>query len=289
MPSDLTFWVQTIFNCLGLGGLMLLIAIGLNIIYGINRVINLAHGSYYMAGAYIGITIYRYSGNFVLAVIGAAIALAILGILMQRFIFTRLYGNHLGQVLLTFGFVFIIADISLMLWGGYAQNIPAPQLFQGSTTIGEITFPTYRLLVIGVGLLIALFLWWFQEGTKVGAAVRAAVDDEEMSQAIGLNVPLTTTAVFGIGAALAAIAGVLGGPFIGAYPGVDLEVLMLAMVVVIIGGVGSLKGAFVGAIVVGLLDNFGKVLFPELSVFTIFAPMVIILAIRPSGLFGRTS
>ncbi len=267
--------------------LLFLLAAGFSLVFGLMNIINLAHGSYYMLGVYIGVTICRYSGNFVLAAVGAAIAVAILGMLMQRFILGRLSGNHLGQVLMTFGFVFIIADLSLITWGGYAYNIPAPHLFQGATTIGEITFPTYRLFVIGIGILIALFLWWFQEGTKMGSAVRAAVDDEEMSQAIGLNVPLTTTAVFGMGAALAAIGGVLGGPFIGTYPGVDLEVLLLAFVVVIIGGLGSLRGAFVGAMVVGLLDNFGKVLFPELSVFTVFAPMVIILAIKPSGLFGR--
>ncbi len=289
MGEDMNFWLVQAINGISYGMLLFLLAAGFSLVFGLMNIINLAHGSYYMLGVYIGITVYRCFGSFVLAVIGAAIAVAILGVLMQRFIFTRLRGNHLGQVLLTFGFVFIIADMSLTAWGGYAQNIPAPQLFQGATTIGEITFPTYRLLVIGVGLLVALFLWWFQEGTKLGAAVRAAVDDEEMSQAIGLNVPLTTTAVFGMGATLAAVGGVLGGPFIGTYPGVDLEVLLFALVVVIIGGLGSLRGAFVGAMVVGLLDNFGKVLFPELSVFTIFAPMVIILAIRPSGLFGRAS
>jgi branched-chain amino acid transport system permease protein len=267
--------------------LLFLLAAGLSLVFGLMNIINLAHGSYYMLGAYIGITVYRYSKNFVLAVVGAAIALAILGMLMQRFILRRLYGNHLGQVLLTFGFLFIIADISLLVWGGYAQNMPPLSLFKGGTTIGGITFPTYRLLVIGVGLLVALFLWWFQKRTKMGVAVRAAVDDEEMSQAIGINVPLTTTTVFGISSALAAIGGVIGGPFIGAYPGVDHEVLLLALVVVIIGGLGSLRGAFVGSILVGLLDNFGKALFPELSLFTIFAPMAIILAIRPSGLFGR--
>jgi branched-chain amino acid transport system permease protein len=283
----MNFWLVQAINSISYGMLLFMLAAGFSLIFGLMNIINLAHGSYYMLGAYIGLTLCWYSGNFLLAVVGAAIAVAMLGVLMQRFVLRRLYGNHLGQVLLTFGFVFIIADISLLIWGGYPKNIPAPAFSHGSTTIGGITFPTYRLLVIGVGLLVALFLWWFQEGTKIGAAVRAAVDDEEMSQAVGLNTPLTYTAVFGMGAALAAVGGVIGGPFIGTYPGVDLEILLLAFVVVIIGGLGSLRGAFVGALVVGFLDNFGKVLFPELSVFTIFAPMVIILAIRPSGLFGR--
>lgn len=249
----------------------------------------MTHGSYYMLGVYVGISVTRYSGNFILAILAAAITIGALGLLMQRFVLHRLRENHLGQVLVTFGFVFMIADISLLIWGRYAQNIPAPPLFQGATTIGKITFPTYRLLVIGVGLVVALLLWWFQEGTKMGAAVRAAVDDEEMAQAIGLNVPLTNTATFGVGSALAAIGGVIGGPFIGTCPGVDVEVLLLTFVVVIIGGLGSLRGAFVGAILVGLLDNFGKALFPEFSLFTVFAPMAVILAIRPRGLFGRAS
>ena len=283
----MNFWLVQAINGISYGMLLFLLAAGLSLVFGLMNIINLAHGSYYMLGTYIGITVYRYSQNFFLAVVGAAIGLAIVGVLMQRFILRRLYGNHLGQVLLTFGFVFIIADISLLVWGGYAQNMPAPSFFKGATTMGGVTFPTYRLLVIGVGLLVALFLWWFQKGTKMGVAVRAAVDDEEMSQSIGINVPLTTTVVFGISTALAAVGGVIGGPFIGAYPGVEHEVLLLALVVVIIGGLGSLRGAFVGSILVGLLDNFGKALFPELSLFTIFAPMAIILAIRPSGLFGR--
>jgi branched-chain amino acid transport system permease protein len=283
----MNFWLVQAINGISYGMLLFLLAAGLSLVFGLMNIINLAHGSYYMLGTYIGITVYRYSQNFFLAVVGAAIGLAIVGVLMQRFILRRLYGNHLGQVLLTFGFVFIIADISLLVWGGYAQNMPPPSFFKGATTTGGVTFPTYRLLVIGVGLLVALFLCWFQKGTKMGVAVRAAVDDEEMSQSIGLNVPLTTTVVFGISTALAAVGGVIGGPIIGAYPGVEHEVLLLALVVVIIGGLGSLRGAFVGSILVGLLDNFGKALFPELSLFTIFAPMAIILAIRPNGLFGR--
>ncbi|MBI4322124.1 MAG: branched-chain amino acid ABC transporter permease [Chloroflexi bacterium] len=283
----MNFWVMQGLNGVSFGMLLFLLAAGLSLVFGLMNIVNIAHGSYYLLGAYIGLTIVNRTQNFLLAILGAAIGIAVLGILMQRFVLRQLYKNELGQVLVTFGFVFVIADIALVIWGGYPQNIPAPPMFQGATAVGDIRFPTYRLVVIVVGILMALFLWWFQEGTKMGSAVRAAVDDEEMSQAVGLNVPLTSTGVFAIGAALAAMGGVMGGPFIGAYPGADLEVLMLAFVVVIIGGLGSLRGAFVGAILVGLLDNFGKALFPELSLFTVFAPMAIILATKPSGLFGR--
>jgi len=283
------FWYVQAINGISYGMLLFLLAAGFSLVFGLMNITNLAHGSYYMLGAYLGVTVTRFVDSFILAVVVAGIVVAVLGVLMQRFVLNRLYQNPLGEVLLTFGFVFIIADISLVAWGGSPLNIPPPPAFRGATTIGGIIFPTYRLLVIGVGLLIALFLWWFQEGTKIGAEMRAAVDDEEISQTVGINVPWISTVVFGVSAALAAIGGVMGGPFIGAYPGLDLEVLLMALVVTIIGGVGSLLGAFVGAMLVGLLDNFGKALFPELSLFTVFAPMAIILAIKPSGLFGRGS
>lgn len=288
LGADVNFWYVQAINGISFGMLLFLMAAGFSLVFGLMNMVNLAQGSYYMFAAYVGLAVYTATHNFLLAVIGGAIAAAVIGMLMQRFFLRKLHDNHLGQVLLTFGFVFIFADLSVVIWGGFPKNIPAPPPFDGAMTIGGITFPAYRLLVIAVGIVVAFFLWWFQEGTKMGAAVRAAVDDEEMAQAVGLNVPLTATAVFGVGAALAGLGGVMGGPFIGVYNGVDLEVLLLAMVVVITGGLGSLRGAFLGAIVVGLLDNFGKALFPQLALFTIFAPMAIILAIKPSGLFGRS-
>ena len=283
------FWYLQIVNGFSYGMLLFMLAAGFSLIFGLMNIINLAQGSYYMLGAYIGLTVVRYSGNFVLGLAAAAVSLTIVGVLMQRFALRRLYGNELGQVLLTFGFMFIIADVSLLIWGGYPQTIPPPPFFEGGMTIGGITFPKYRLLVMGAGAVTALFLWWFQEGTKMGSLVRAAVDDEEMAEATGINVSLTNTVAFGIGAGLAGIAGVIGGPFIGVHIGLDVEVLVLALVVVVVGGLGSLRGAFVGAIIVGLLDNFGKALFPQLSLFTVFAPMAIVLAIKPNGLFGQKS
>jgi branched-chain amino acid transport system permease protein len=267
--------------------LLFLLAAGLSLVFGLMNITNLAHGSFFMLGTYMGIAISRWSDNFFLQIVGAAVVIAILGVFMERFTLRRLHGNNLGQVLLTFGFVFLIADLCLIVWGGFPVNLPTPSFLTGATAIGGIMFPTYRVFVVCVGTMVALFMWWFQEGTKLGAAVRAIVDDQEMAQSMGLNVPLTRTIVFGTGAALAGVGGVIGGPLFLAYPGSDIEVLLLALVVIIVGGIGSLKGAFVGAIVVGVLDNFGKALFPELSHFTIFAPMVLVLAMRPSGLFGR--
>jgi branched-chain amino acid transport system permease protein len=159
-------------------------------------------------------------------------------------------------------------------------------MLEGVIHLGEIVFPVYRLAVIIIGALITIFLWWFQERTKYGAIVRAGVDDEEMTQAIGINISLVKTLIFSMGALLAGFAGVVGGPFVGLSIGLDMEILLLAIVVVIIGGMGSLWGALVSALLIGLVDSFGKSLVPELSIFTIFAAMVIVLAIKPSGLFG---
>jgi branched-chain amino acid transport system permease protein len=206
---------------------------------------------------------------------------------MQSLFLRRFYLKELQQVLLTFGFVFVIGDLCLWIWGGDPFSLPKPALFRGSIWLGNVVFPTYRLMVVLVGVILAVGLWIFQEKTKYGAIVRAGVDDEEMLRGAGINIQMVFSGVFGLGALLAGIGGIIGGPFLGIYPGADLEILMLAVVVVIIGGVGSLKGAFLGSLFVGFVDNFGKALFPEISMFTIFAPMAVILAIKPTGIFGK--
>ncbi len=282
----MNLWILQALNGLSFGMLLFLLAAGLSLTFGLMNIVNLAHGSYYLVGAYVGLTVVARTGNFVLAVLAGAISVGILGLLMQRFLLRRLE-DHLAQVLLTIGFMFILGDLSLWFWGGVPQVIPKPPPFDGTMSLGDATFPSYRLLVIAVGIVVAVFLWWIQDRTAMGANVRASVDDGEMAGSIGINVSMLMTVVFGLGAALAAMSGVLGGGALTIVPGADMEVLLLALVVVIIGGLGSLKGAFVAALAVGLLDNFGKALFPELSLFTIFAPMAIILAIRPTGLFGR--
>jgi len=156
-----------------------------------------------------------------------------------------------------------------------------------SVQLGDFFYPSYRLFIIAFGLLVAGLLWWIQEGTRVGAMLRAGVDDEEIARALGINVSLLFTLVFALGAFLAALGGTMGGPVMGVYPGADFDVMLLGFVVIIIGGLGSLRGALVGGLIVGLLDNFGKVFFPEFALFTIFAPMALILAVRPLGLFGQ--
>jgi branched-chain amino acid transport system permease protein len=282
----LNFWIVQALNGVSFGMLLFLLAAGLSLIYGLMKILNLAHGSYYLLGAYIGLAALRASGSFVLGVFAGSIAVALIGALMERFFLRRIHLQELPQTLLTFGFLFIFADLAMVLWGGNPQTIPKPALLNGSLHIGGIIYPSYRLFIIAVGLLIGGLLWGFQERTRLGAMLRAGVDDEEIARSLGINVSLLFTLIFALGALLAALGGVLGGPILGVYPGADFEVLLLGFVVVIIGGLGSLKGALVGSILVGLLDNFGKVFFPEFALFTIFVPMALILAIRPTGLFG---
>jgi branched-chain amino acid transport system permease protein len=281
------FWIIQTLNGVSFGMLLFLLAAGLSLIFGLIRVLNLAHGSFYLVGAYVGLTVVGFTGSFVVALVAAVAVVTVLGIVLERFIIRRIYGDELRQALLTFGFLFMLGDLSLWIWGGSPQTLPKPDAFAGSLRVGGMVFPSYRLLVIVVGAAVGGALWWLQEKTRLGAMIRAGVDDGEMARGMGINTSLLFTLVFALGAGLAAAGGVLGGVIVGVHPGIDFEVLLLAFVVIIIGGLGSLKGAFVGGLVVGLLDTFGKALFPELALFTVFAPMAIILAVRPTGLFGR--
>jgi len=283
-----TFWATLSINGIAFGMLLFLLGSGLSLIFGVMRVVNLAHGSYYLLGAYLGVAIMRATGSFGLAILGAMGSMLVLGTLMQRGFLMRLGTDVLPQVLLTMGFLLILADLSLWIWGGNPQILPIPPALRGSFAVGEVIVPVYRGFVTAIGGGLALALWLVLERTRLGAQVRAAVDDPEIAQAMGINVPALATVMFGLGAALAGLGGVLGSPFLGVYPGADLDVLTLAFAVVIIGGLGSLPGTLAGSLFVGLADNLGKALLPELSYVTLFAPMALILAVRPRGLFGRT-
>lgn len=284
----MTFWLIQLLNGVSFGMLLFILAAGLSLIFGLMKVLNLTHGSYYLLGGYIGLSVQRATDSFFLAILAAAICVGLLGALMERVFLRRFHLAELPQTQLTFGFLFIFADIALTLWGGNPQTLAKPEFLAGPVSIGGALYPAYRLFLIAFGLMVGLCLWWIQEHTKFGAMVRAGVDNEAIARALGINVSLLFTLVFTFGAALAAIGGVLGGPLIGVYPGADFEILLLAFVVVIVGGLGSLKGAMAGGILIGLLDNFGKTFLPEFAMFTLFVPMVLVLLVRPTGLFGRT-
>ena len=281
------FWVTQLFNGVSYGALLFLLAGGLTLIFGMMRIVNMTHGSHYLLGCYVAVTIMAYTGSYVLALFGAAAIIALLGIIEWDRFLKGLSGQELAQVLTTMGLALIFQDLALITWGGDPYNVRVPAVLSGRYQLGMFFFPVYRIFIIVVAAAVALILWAVVERTRVGAQMRAAVDDAEMARGVGINVSVLSLGVFALGAALAAVAGVVAGGFLGVYPGADFEILSYAFVVVIVGGMGSLKGALFGSVMVGLLDNFGKALLPELSYFTLFAPMAAILAIRPTGLFGR--
>src|SRR5215471_8727678 len=233
----MTFWVVNILNGVSLAMILFLLASGLTLVFGLMRIVNMVHGSFYLLGGYIALSVMERSGYFVLGAIVSVVLVAALGMGIQRIFLSKLYKQELPQALLTLGLLFVFADVAFWIWGGNPLMLPQPALFSGSIRIFGIVYPTYRLFLIGVGLGLALLLWLFLENTKIGAAVRAGIDDEEMLRGIGINVPLLFACVFALGAGLAA--------------------------------------------------NFGNAWFPQLSLFTIFLPMIVVLAVRPTGLMGR--
>ena len=284
---NVEFWIAQIFNGVSYGALLFLLAGGLSLIFGMMRIVNMTHGSYFMIGGYVALTVMWRGAPFVLGIVAAMVAIAIVGIAEWNAFLKRLSGQELAQVLTTMGFALIFQDLCLVIWGGDPYTIQTPRLLSGTLEIGRMFFPYYRIFIIAVAALVAAILWVVLERTRIGAMMRATVDDPEMARGVGINVFLISMGVFALGAMLASVAGVVAGGFIGVYPGADFEILPYAFVVVIVGGMGSLKGALIGSLMVGLLDNFGKVFLPELSYFTLFAPMAAILAVRPTGLFGR--
>jgi branched-chain amino acid transport system permease protein len=282
------FVVQTLSG-FSFAAVLFMLASGLSLIFGVMNIVNIAHGSYYMLGGYIGLSIYWVTGSLPLAMLGGGLAIGVVGYGMQRF-FLRKFFDPFPQVMITMGFAYLFRDLALLIWGGDPLSFPAPKILEGSMHLGDIVFPYYRLFIIVIAIFVAVGLWFFNEKTSYGAQLRATVDDHEMAKGVGINTPLVSGLMFSLGAFLAAFGGVIAAPAFGLYAGLDFEVLPLAFVVVIVGGMGSLKGAAVGSILVGLVDNWGKALFPDFSYFTLFLPMAVVLAIRPTGLFGeRTS
>ncbi len=281
------FWVIQAFNGISYGALLFLLASGLSLIFGVMRIVNLAHGSYFLLGGYVALTVIWTTGSWLLAIPVGALTIAVLGMAMERVFLRSLGFDALRQVLLTVGFALLFQQAALDIWGGDNMDIKIPSALDWSIIVGTLFFPVYRMFMIAVACVVAITLWLVMEKTRVGAMVRASVDDAEMAQGVGIDTSRVSLAIFGLGAFLAALGGVIGGAFIGVYPGLDFEILPLAFAVVIIGGLGSQQGAVVGSLIVGLMDNFGKALFPEVSYFTLYAPMAIILAVKPTGLFGR--
>jgi branched-chain amino acid transport system permease protein len=275
-------------NGVSLGALLFLLASGFTLSFGLMRVVNMAHGAYYLLGGYIGLGIIQASGSFVLGCLGGGLAVVVLGYVVDRLLIRRTGENHLAQVLLTVGVAFVIGDVALRLWGGDFLRVPVPPALRGPTELpGGLLYPTYRLVLIALGAAVAALLWGLYRKTQLGAVVRAGVDDREQVSATGIDVDRLFVIVSALASFLAGMAGVAGGAFLALYPGAEWEILVYALVVVIVGGLGSLEGAMVGALVVGLLDAYGRWLLPEFAYFVLFAPMALLLLVRPRGIFGR--
>jgi branched-chain amino acid transport system permease protein len=283
----MSFWLIQSLNSLALGGVLFTLAAGFSLIFGLMRVANLSHGAYFMLGAYLGLNVLDHGYGFGWAMLIAGLGVGLLGAAIERLVLRRLAGNALSQVLATLGIAFVIADGSLWIWGGDPRPVSGPAFLEGGVALFGLTFPAYRLAVLAFSIVLALALWLLLDKTRLGLMIRASVDDMQMARAVGIPASRLFTIVFALGSALAGVGGIVAAPILSVYPGMDADMLPLALVVVILGGMGSLAGAFAGSFLIGFVYSFGQVLVPNLAYIILFLPMVVILAARPRGLFGR--
>ena len=285
----MSLWLLLAVNSITLGGLLFLLSAGFSLIFGLMRIPNLTHGSFFMLGAYLATSLIARGLDFWTAAILSGLGVALFGGIVERFVLRRLPGAELAQVLVTLGLSFMVADVCLMVWTGDPIRIATPPALRGATSALGLSFPTYRLAISLIAVVFAVALWALLDRTRLGAMIRAGVDDPAMARVCGIRVSKLFTIVFCLGAWLAGFAGVIGGPILSVYPGLDGEMLPLALVVVILGGSGNLLGSFVGSFIVGFLYNFGQAMFPELAYVVLFLPMLVVLVVRPQGLFGRAA
>lgn len=280
--------VSLALNGVAFGMLIFLLAAGLTLMFGLMGIVNLAHGSYFMIGAFVGLTTFKKTGSFFLALLAGSLSAALLGFITERFFLRRVYGlRHHEPILLTFALSLVLSDLSLFLWSGTPRWVQTPDFLAFSLNIAGMPYPAYRLAIILVGVVIFISLRFFQEKTIWGAIVRAGVDDKQMVTGFGINVPMVFSIVFCFGAFLAGFGGFIGAPILGVFVGLDVEVIMLALAVVIVGGIGSMPGCLITCLFLGVADTFGKVLWPAYASLTIYAILVIVLLVKPTGLFGK--
>jgi branched-chain amino acid transport system permease protein len=292
-------FVNTIFNGVTLAGLYFLVASGFTLVFGLMRNVNLAHGTLYLLGAYIGYDVADLTGSWLLAVAAGFLGAAVAGVLMQVFIFRRMEGDDLRQTLVTIGISIVGADLMLAIWSGNTYQFTIPALLDGAVATPIVTavrssgdsvvmmYPLYRLTVLAAAAAIGVALWLLLNRTRIGMMIRAGVDDRGMLAANGVNVHMVFAVVFAIGAGLAGFAGVVGGSALSIAPGEDIRYLLASLVVVIVGGMGSITGAAIGALLIGLAEQIGLAYFPTYGVVLTFVIMVVVLAVRPQGIMGR--
>jgi branched-chain amino acid transport system permease protein len=279
-----------VLNGLQYGLLLFLVASGLTLIFGIMGVINLAHGSFYMVGAYFAWSLASYFGNLLTAILVGIVLSVLLGLALERLLIRHFYGrDHLYQVLLTYGLILIFEQLRSLIWGDEVQGVKVPELFNHSIALTDtLSYPVYRLVISAACVAIALGLHWLIRHTRLGMMIRAGAHNREMTEAMGINVRMLFAVVFSLGVALAALAGMLAAPVSSVYPNMGSQVLIICFVVVVIGGIGSVKGALVGALLIGLADTFGQVYLPQLAGMVVYLLMAAVLVFRPEGLFRKT-
>lgn len=279
--------VEQVLNALQMGVLLFLIASGLSLVFGLMHVVNLAHGALYMVGAYFGITIARGIGNFYVALLIAPLLTALVGVVLERTLLARTYGRGMyPQVLLTLGLVFAFDELVRIIWGAPIQTLALPPSLDGTVALAGASVPVYRVLVVVIGAVVITALLLGFGRTRAGAMVRAGVDDREMAAALGINVSRLFTGVFAVGSALAGLAGVLSVPIFNAFPGMGSEILISALVVVVVGGMGSLAGALIASLLIGAATVVGQIYAAEFSTAVIYLVLVAVLLVRPQGLMG---
>jgi len=286
---DFTSFLIQALNGVQYGFLLFLVASGLTLIFGIMGIINLAHGAFYMLGAYITYWLIGYTGNLFVAILLGLPIMLVVGYAIERLAISFLYDrDHLYQVLLTYGLILILNELQKILWGSDFYSVPVPDMLSGSIRLTETqVYPVYRLFISLVCMVIAAGMYVLIGRTKLGMMIRAGASNREMTQALGINIGRVFAIVFSLGAALAAFSGMVGSPVSSVFPGMGDQILIISFVVVVIGGIGSVKGAFVGAMIIGLADTFGQVLIPDLASMVVYAVMALVLLWRPQGLFGR--
>lgn len=283
-----TFYFLTL-NGLTLAALLFIMASGLTLAFGLMRVVNLAHGAFYLLGGYVGVHMLQVSDSLVLGVLTGGVVALVGGVLMERLLLQRVRGLDLSEALLTIAIGLIIADALLVAYGGRPISLPLPPDLRAPMDLGVMMYPTFRVLIMVTAVALGIIFWLVMTRTRVGAAIRAGVDDRETAMAQGINVPLLFAGVFAVASFLAGAAGVIGTSYMSLSPGLDVRVLMLSLVVIIIGGMGSLKGAAVGALITGMVSSFASGYIPQFALFFLFLPMSLILVFRPQGLFGRST
>lgn len=279
--------VGVTLNGIAIGMLLLLVASGLSLIFGLMGVVNFAHGSLYMFGAYLGLVVFDRTGVFLLGLLLAPFLVAGIGVLMEYFTLRPLYGRDpIYQILLTFGIALILDELVILIWGPNALNFARPEWLSGVYNIVGAVLPVYRVFVIVLGAIVAVGLYLFLQRTRYGLVVRAGTANRTMVEASGINVKRAFTIMFAVGAAMAAVGGVVAGPMLAVEPAMGLEMVIEAFVVVVIGGMGSFRGSVVGALLAGLVQSFGSFYIPSQSSIIIFTLMIVVLLVRPAGLFG---